>query len=148
MRYRHAFPLDVDLKMVLDMHRDPDLLRQLTPPLLGFRWEHREPLAEGSRVCFSLGWGPLRLQWSARHRDVGEAGFVDEQVKGPFARWIHRHLFVAEETGRTWILDEIEAELPRHPLRAMLALGIWLGLPLLFTYRRWRLQRMLRERTP
>jgi ligand-binding SRPBCC domain-containing protein len=46
--------------------------------------------------------------------------FVDEQVRGPFRRWRHEHLFRAED-GRTVMTDVIEFEAPAGPLGALLA---------------------------
>jgi ligand-binding SRPBCC domain-containing protein len=120
---------------VAAFHSDPIALARLTPPPLSIRWIHREPIAEGARARFVLRWGPIAILWEALHREVSATGFVDEQVEGPFRRWVHRHCFQEIAPGVTEIIDEIEAALPQHPLRALVALAIWLGLPLLFAYR-------------
>jgi ligand-binding SRPBCC domain-containing protein len=135
MRFRHAFIVSAPFEQVAAFHRDPIALARLTPPPLSIRWIHREPVAEGARARFILQWGPVAIPWEAIHREVSATGFVDEQVKGPFRRWVHRHRFREITPGVTEIIDEIEAALPRHPLRALVALAIWLGLPLLFAYR-------------
>jgi len=127
--------VNATLEQVAAFHRDPIALACLTPPPLSIRWLHREPVAEGARVRFVLQWGPIAIPWEAEHREVSITGFVDEQVKGPFRRWIHHHRFREIAPGVTEIVDEIEAALPRHPLRAPVALAIWLGLPFLFAYR-------------
>jgi ligand-binding SRPBCC domain-containing protein len=90
-RCRIAAPAEV----VFGWHASPGALERLTPP-----WE-RVTVAErtggiedGSRVVLRVGVGPLRVGWTAIHRgNVEGRQFRDEQVEGPFARWIHTHSF-------------------------------------------------------
>ena len=42
--------------------------------------------------------------------------FVDVQVRGPFARWHHRHRFAADGHGGTVMTDEIDFRSPFGPL--------------------------------
>ncbi|WP_322799992.1 SRPBCC family protein [Thermoflexus sp.] len=148
MKFHHSFDVQAPQEAVIRFHQDPMALERLTPPLLGLRWELREPLAPGSRVRFSFGLGPLRIRWTARHEEVSPEGFVDEQEEGPFARWRHRHRFEAIGPDRTRIVDAIEADLPASPLRRVVAWAIWLGLPLLFAYRAWQTRRALEGNAP
>ena len=41
--------------------------------------------------------------------------FIDEQRKGPYRQWIHRHRF-AEDAGATRIEDEVDYALPLWPV--------------------------------
>jgi hypothetical protein len=60
-----------------------------------------------------LGQWPLSIDWEAVHHGV-EPGrrFVDEQVRGPFARWAHTHAFEADGPSASILEDRIEFELP------------------------------------
>ena len=42
--------------------------------------------------------------------------FVDEQVRGPFARWWHEHRFEASPQGGTQMTDVVEFRSPAGPL--------------------------------
>jgi hypothetical protein len=54
--------------------------------------------------------GPVR--WIARHTAYEQDSlFVDEQIRGPFRFWVHRHEFEAID-GRTKLTDRIEYQLP------------------------------------
>lgn len=143
MRYRHEVVVRAPLERVAAWHRDPEALARLTPPGMRLRWEFREPLAEGSRLRFTIEIGPVRIRWAARHREVSERGFTDDQEEGPFRRWTHRHRFEERGPDRTAVVDEIEAEWPRDPRRWVVAAMLWAGLPLLFAYRGWMLRRCL-----
>ena len=49
-------------------------------------------LRDDGRVTFSIGVGPLRMWWEARHYGyVRGKQFCDEQVRGPFKIWRHTH---------------------------------------------------------
>lgn len=143
MKFRYVFTVESPVDKVSAFHRDPRALERLTPRLLWKGWVYSEPIAEGSISHFMIGVGPVRIRWIARHRDVSDLGFTDEQLEGPFQRWVHVHRFEALGPGRTRVVEEIEASWPRHPLRWAVAAGIWIGLPFLFAYRARRIQGLL-----
>lgn len=97
-------------------HARPGALERCTPPWQDVRvLERAETLENGSRVTLSVPvLGPIRRRWVARHEEVATgARFVDTQLSGPFASWVHEHRFEAEPGGRGCTLeDRIEYELP------------------------------------
>jgi uncharacterized protein (TIGR01777 family) len=82
-------------------HVRPGALERLTPPWERVRVLQRPAsLDNGSRVVLEVHLGPMPVRWVAVHRDVTPGrGFVDEQVEGPFAHWVHEHLFSPERDG-------------------------------------------------
>jgi hypothetical protein len=57
----------------------------------------------------------MRVRWTARIVEfVQDKSFADDQVRGPFRRWLHRHEFQAEvrdgQTG-TLVRDVVDFEL-------------------------------------
>jgi ligand-binding SRPBCC domain-containing protein len=157
VRYHHRFEVDAPLAVVAAFHDRPQSLRALTPPLLPMRLLGELPpeLGPGDEMSFRMWLGPLPVTWRARIETLGagddgeataeaaDAGFQDRQLAGPFAHWLHRHRFTALGANRTVVDDEIEARLRRHPLWGVIGLKMWLGLPLLFAWRRYRTRRLL-----
>ena len=108
---------------VFRWHERPDALLDLAPLRRWMRIERREGgLRDGARITFSFGAGPLRLRWEARHYGyVNGTQFCDEQVRGPFRVWRHRHRVVPVGAGQTWYEDRVEYAVPGGPLAQRLA---------------------------
>ena len=117
------------------------------PPLQVNLLRAPETLAEGDEMEFTLGLGPIAIPWLARITDVTPTSFVDLQVSGPFQHWKHRHSFIPVDEATTDVVDEVEAELRRHPYWGPIGLFMWFNLPLLFAYRGWRTRQQLSQQT-
>ncbi|MDH4347581.1 MAG: TIGR01777 family oxidoreductase [Gemmatimonadota bacterium] len=112
--------LPVSAKAAYEWHERPGALERLTPPWEAVRVIRREgTLAEG-RVELALSAGGATRRWVARHRD-GIPGrlFVDEQVEGPFARWVHTHRFEPLGPDRCQLIDQIAYQLPLGSLGSL-----------------------------
>lgn len=96
---------------------DPANLPALMPPSLGVRLTGPPPsLRAGAFFDLRLLWLGLPLRWRAFIREWDPpVRFVDVQVRGPYARWEHRHLFLAERDG-TRVEDRVTYRLPLGPL--------------------------------
>ena len=93
-------------------------LEHITPPFLGF--DIRTPLPidmhEGTLIEYRLRLMGIPMGWLTRI-DRWEPGrsFVDTQLRGPYARWVHLHTFERTEGG-TLVGDRVEYTLPLAPL--------------------------------
>ncbi|MEW1960156.1 SRPBCC family protein [Kineococcus sp. NPDC059986] len=79
----------------------------------------RRTLAEGEEVTFRA-WH-LGVRWTMTSRVTAVERphrVVDEQVRGPFRRLHHEHLFTARPGG-TRMTDRMQVELPGGPLGAL-----------------------------
>jgi ligand-binding SRPBCC domain-containing protein len=144
MKYVHRFRVSSPLEAVVQFHRQSASMGAITPPPIVVT-VHRAPplLAEGDEMDFTLWLGPFPIHWLARIEQVSPTSFVDRQLRGPFTRWVHRHTFVPLADGATEVLDEVEADLSPQWFWRLLGLGMWLNLPVLFTFRAWKTQRLL-----
>jgi len=104
-------------------HERPDALLDLLPSRRFVRIERRTGgLRDGGCLAFSIGLGPLRMRWEARHYGyiLGQR-FCDEQIRGPFKIWRHTHRFVAVGTEQTLYEDRVEYAIGGGRLVARLA---------------------------
>jgi ligand-binding SRPBCC domain-containing protein len=124
---------------------DPQNLARVSPPALRLRLlSPAAALRAGAVVDFRVSWLGLPLRWRAYIREYDPPyRFVDVQVRGPWARWEHRHLFL-DGDGGTWMEDRITYRLPLGPLgRALHAAVVERQLRAGWAFRQARLAALL-----
>lgn len=120
---------------VYAFHDRDDIFARLIPPWQKVRVVSRQGRLEaGARVELRIYAGPFYVTWIALHTECEpDRLFVDEQERGPFQYWRHRHVFVPD-SGGCLLRDEVTYSLP---LRLELVVG-WLldrELRRMFNYR-------------
>ncbi len=124
---------------------DPRNLPLLTPAAFRLRLlSEPAPMAAGSVYDLALSWFGVPMRWRAFVREFDPPyRFVDVQVRGPYARWEHRHRFL-EARGGTWVEDRVTYRLPLGPLgRAAHALVVRRQLAGLWAHRDRRLAELV-----
>lgn len=108
LELRLALP-GVPRDVIAAFHSDPRVLEWLSPPGKKVRvLERPEAIGEGARVVIEVAPFGVPLRWVSRIEEWNPPhGFVDVQVKGPFARWRHEHVF---EEGA--LVDRVDYEVP------------------------------------
>ncbi|MCL4300375.1 MAG: hypothetical protein KJ077_31865 [Anaerolineae bacterium] len=147
MKYHHSFRVRAPLAAVTDFHAQSASMGAITPPPI-ITQIHQAParLQEGDEMAFTLWLGPLPIRWLAQIENVSHNGFVDRQLRGPFGSWVHHHQFRPVDEKTTEVIDEVEAELKKHPWWSLVGLGMWLTLPILFAYRGWKTRDLLEKK--
>ena len=99
-------------------HTRAGAFERLTPSWLSLRVVEREGgLYDGDRVVLELRRGPFRFRWVAVHEGYREGvQFVDRQVSGPFARFIHTHRVRPDGPQAAWLEDHVDYALPAGAL--------------------------------
>lgn len=110
--------IDAPVEVVFGFHEHPEALSKLTPKFPPARViERRGGLEKGARVVLEMSLGPLKQRWVALHTGYERNRFFeDEQVSGPFRRWVHRHEFEDLGEGRTLLRDRVEFNLKGGPV--------------------------------
>lgn len=124
---------------------DPAHLALITPRWLGVQLQPpATPLGPFAILDYRIRWLGLPLRWRTFVREFDPpARFVDVQVRGPYGRWEHRHLFV-EERGGTWIEDRVTYRPPLGLLgSAVHAVLVGRQLAAIWAYRRRRLSDLI-----
>ncbi len=105
--------INAPVGVVFGFHEREDALSLLTPPFPPVRVIGRTGGIEvGSRVELRVGF----FSWVALHTAYEKDRlFVDEQIQGPFAKWVHRHEF-EDIDGKTRLTDRVECQLPGGPI--------------------------------
>jgi ligand-binding SRPBCC domain-containing protein len=142
---RTRIELPLARERVFPFFADVDNLQKITPPELHFRIVTPPPIAmaQGTLIRYQLRLMGVPFEWLTRITVWNPPiEFVDEQVKGPYRRWVHQHLFVETSFG-TRMHDAVTYELPLFPIGELAAPLVHLQLRRIFSYRARALERLL-----
>jgi hypothetical protein len=106
------------LPETFEFFADAANLEAITPPFLRFAIVTPLPIAmrEGALIEYRLRLHGLPVRWLTRIEEwTPGRGFVDRQLRGPYALWVHRHTFDACDGG-TRVRDRVDYALPLDPL--------------------------------
>ena len=101
--------IEFPIEAVFSVFSDPLKLERLTPPWLNFTVLTPQPIEmrEGLTLDYRLYLHYFPIHWRSEI-SVWEPPFrfVDQQLRGPYRRWYHEHLFV-EVDGGTLVQDNV-----------------------------------------
>lgn len=117
----------------------------ITPPELGFHIRTPAPIVmrAGTIIDYTIRLHGIPMQWRteiARWEPPRE--FVDIQVRGPYALWVHTHRFT-ETRGETTIEDEVRYAMPLGMLGRIAHPLVRRRIERIFEYRRRTVERLL-----
>jgi ligand-binding SRPBCC domain-containing protein len=122
VRVDHELHTTLELPLPIDevfaFFAEAGNLQRITPPELRFEILTQLPLEmrRGTLLEYRLGLFGIPFGWRTRIAAWDPPhGFIDVQLKGPYAIWEHTHAF-AETDGGTLIDDRVRYRLPLSPL--------------------------------
>jgi len=142
-----ADELPLSLQRVFAFFSDATNLERITPSALQFEITSPQPIQiqRGTLIDYRLklfdipfAWRSEITEWNPPH------SFVDEQRRGPYASWVHRHTFEATARG-TRILDQVTYRLPLSPLGDIAFPFVAWQLRQIFAFRQAVVRRILLE---
>lgn len=134
------------LDEVFDYFADAVNLEALTPPLLRFKVLTPTPIEmrRGRLIDYRLSLHGLPFRWRSEITDWQPGRtFVDEQRRGPYRYWVHRHTFESSPEG-TRVVDRVQYGVPLGWLVHRLV--VLPDLKKIFTYRHEVLSRVFEGR--
>ena len=102
------------LAKVAPFFADEKNLEAITPPWLNFRVLDKSTpeIGNGTLIRYQLKLHGIPMKWITQISNWDPShGFVDEQLKGPYAKWVHRHTF-EPFAGGTLMTDYVRFRLP------------------------------------
>ena len=116
--YKEQF-VPSDLDTVFEFFSRPENLEKITPSSMGFNIITPTPIdmKEGAIIDYTVKIMGVPVRWRTMITSYKKNEyFVDEQLKGPYSYWHHKHIF-KEVEGGVLIIDEITYALPIQAFR-------------------------------
>jgi hypothetical protein len=107
--------LSLPIERVFEFYAQARNLESITPPWLGFAVITPEPIEmrEGALIDYRLRLHGVSVRWRTRIEAwEPPLRFVDAQLRGPYALWVHTHTFEADGAGAVVIGDHVRYALP------------------------------------
>jgi ligand-binding SRPBCC domain-containing protein len=127
---------------VFGFFADAGNLERLTPPELRFRVLTPRPMTmfAGALIDYRLQLFGIPFAWQTliSHWEPPTC-FVDEQLRGPYRKWVHTHLFRGV-AGGTEIIDRVVYQLPLGHLGRLAQLPVARQLERIFGFRQQALK--------
>jgi hypothetical protein len=89
-------------------------LERITPPWLKFRVREAGPVTieNGTLLNYTISWMGLPIRWRTKIIEWSPPSrFIDLQVRGPYALWLHTHTFTPTDEG-TLCTDRVIYRVP------------------------------------
>lgn len=141
---------DSSLEKTFAVFENPYNLAKITPSSLNFKVtsQERVQMRKCAEIEYTIRWLGIPIHWKTLILEYQPPFlFVDEQAKGPYSLWRHRHTFQSTPNG-VLVGDHVEYALPLGPLgRITHALMVRRQLEGIFRFRQQQLAKILGGKT-
>ncbi len=123
---------------IFSFFEKPENLSKLTPNWLRFNIKTKLPLGmkQGAEFEYTITIFGISMKWKTLISKYSPPNFfIDEQVKGPYKRWVHTHSF-KEINGNVIIGDRVEYDLYGGFLKYIINIFVGLSVNKIFNYRK------------
>ncbi|TWT43596.1 Polyketide cyclase / dehydrase and lipid transport [Thalassoglobus neptunius] len=106
--------LDAPIDEVFQFFGDAENLEAITPPWLNFKivTPRPIPMQEGTLIDYRLALRKIPIRWRTKITEWNPpCSFTDEQIRGPYRKWIHQHTFIPKDNG-TQVSDHVYYNVP------------------------------------
>jgi uncharacterized protein (TIGR01777 family) len=126
-------------KQVFNFFSDEMNLEKITPPFLKFKvlGKNTDKIESGTLIDYKLQLRGIPFKWQTKINEFNEdTDFTDQQVKGPYSKWVHTHSFHEVGNG-TLMKDKVVYKVPFGALgRAVAGYFVKKDVNNIFDYRR------------
>lgn len=108
---------------VFEFFADDKNLEKITPPYLNFKilGKNTDTISEGTLIDYKLKVHGIPLKWKTLITSYKKnQTFTDNQLKGPYSKWVHQHDFIPCKHG-TLMKDEVVYKVPMGILGRIVA---------------------------
>ena len=139
--FRAQTKIPGNIEDVFKFFSDAQNLELITPPELSFKITSPIPIKMETGALieykirlfgFSFQWKSIISKWEQNRQ------FIDEQLKGPYSKWVHTHTFEKNE-GIIIINDIVNYRLPFAPFGEIVLPLVKMQLKRIFDYRSKRI---------
>jgi ligand-binding SRPBCC domain-containing protein len=120
-KFRAEQEISSDIDSVFDFFSKPENLSKITPPKMGFHILTPTPIEmkAGAIIDYTVKIFGVPQRWRTMITSYEwEKMFVDEQMKGPYSLWHHKHIFIKTSNG-VKIIDEVTYVLPLQFMQSL-----------------------------
>ena len=113
-----SLTLDLPHETVFAFFADAGNLERITPKEFNFQIITPQPidLKQGALIDYKMRMRGIPVNWRTEISVWNPPfEFVDQQLRGPYRQWIHRHTFTELSENQTLIEDEVRYRLPFEP---------------------------------
>tara|TARA_Y100000590_G_scaffold465142_1_gene636583 strand:+ start:849 stop:1304 length:456 start_codon:yes stop_codon:yes gene_type:complete len=113
LKYKQIVNRPID--EVFDFFKNPNNLSKLTPSKLNFNILTPLPIImkDGQLIDYTITLFGIKVHWRTIISSFVEPDmFVDQQLKGPYILWHHKHEFIQLKDGTVEMIDKVDYAIP------------------------------------